>query len=104
VLKARLAGKLDFSKIEDGINRLVEDIGKQTLRNAKANTPIRSGNARRNWSQTDSPGLFEVSNSVPYIEQLERGRSRQAPRGIIKPTVKKAFTGFTNISRKRITR
>ena len=104
MLKARLAGKLDFSKIEDGINKLVEDIGKQTLRNAKANTPIRSGNARRNWSQTDSPGLFEVSNSVPYIEQLERGRSRQAPRGIIKPTVKKAFTGFTNISRKRITR
>ena len=103
MLKARLAGKLDFKKIEDGINRLVEDIGKDTLRTAKANTPIRSGNARRNWKKSDSPGLFEVSNSVPYIEQLERGRSRQAPRGIIKPTVKKTFAGFTNKSR-RITR
>lgn len=104
MLKARLAGKLDIKNIEDGINKLVEDIGKQTLRSAKANTPIKSGRARRGWTSEQGPGLFEVQNSVPYIEQLEKGRSKQAPRGIIKPTVKKAFTGFTNIGRKRITR
>lgn len=104
MLKARLAGKLNIRDFEDSINKVVADIGKDTLRQAKANTPIRSGNARRNWKKSDSPGLFEVSNSVPYIEQLEKGRSKQAPRGIIKPTVKKAVTGFTNISRKRITR
>lgn len=102
MLKAKLAGKLDLQDLETQINDLIEDVSRRTLKTAKANTPIRSGRARRGWS-TDStgPGLFEVQNSVPYIEQLEKGRSKQAPRGITKPTVK-AVTGF--ISRRQLKR
>tara|TARA_X000000950_G_scaffold83489_1_gene105064 strand:- start:1418 stop:1726 length:309 start_codon:yes stop_codon:yes gene_type:complete len=102
MLKARLAGKLNIQDLETQINDLIEDVSRRTLKTAKANTPIRSGRARKSWS-TDSkgPGQFEVSNSVPYIEQLEQGRSKQAPRGITKPTVK-AVTGY--ISRRQLKR
>lgn len=92
MLKARLAGKLDISELERSVDKLISDISKRTLATAKANTPIRSGLARNSWTKKEGPGLFEVQNSVPYIEQLEKGRSRQAPRGIVRPTVR-AITG-----------
>ncbi len=88
MLKARLAGKLDIRELERSVDKLVTEISKKTLTTAKANTPIRSGRARRSWTKREGPGLFEVQNSVPYIEQLEKGRSKQAPRGIVKPTVR----------------
>jgi hypothetical protein len=50
---------------------------------AQANTPIKSGNARRGWTK----GLKEIKNQVPYIGKLEAGASRQAPKGIIGPTL-----------------
>jgi len=54
----------------------------------KKNTPIRSGNARRNWNkQVDKQG-WELSNRVPYIERLDNGWSKQAPQGITKPSIK----------------
>ncbi len=88
MLKARLAGKLDISELERSVDKLISDVSKRTLATAKANTPIRSGRARNSWTSKEGPGLFEVQNSVPYIEQLEKGRSRQAPRGIVRPTVR----------------
>lgn len=57
---------------------------------ARKNTPKRSGNARRNWKQTSDARGFEVENRVPYIERLEAGSSKQAPRGIIRPTLRGA--------------
>lgn len=52
-------------------------------------TPKRSGNARRNWKKTKSDGTgFEVENRVPYIERLEQGHSKQAPRGFVNQTLK----------------
>ena len=52
-------------------------------------TPKRSGNARRNWKKTKSDGSgFEVENRVPYIERLEAGHSKQAPRGFVNQTLK----------------
>ena len=88
MLKARLAGKLDISELERSVDKLISDVAKKTITTAKANTPIRSGRARNSWTTKQGPGMFEVQNSVPYIEQLEKGRSRQAPRGIVKPTVR----------------
>jgi hypothetical protein len=62
---------------------LAEDV----FQDAKANTPIRSGNARRNWTKTVSSRSAVVENKVPYIERLEAGYSKQAPRGILGPTL-----------------
>ena len=52
-------------------------------------TPIRSGNARRNWQETTSKDGFEVTNSVPYIERLENNWSKQTRgKGITGPALK----------------
>jgi hypothetical protein len=48
----------------------------------KAHTPIRTGNARRST-------VFKKDTIVaayPYAQQLDNGRSRQAPDGMSKPT------------------
>lgn len=57
-------------------------------------TPKRSGRASRGWQKTGSfePGRQQapqevLRNDVPYVGLLEQGRSRQAPRGMIGPSV-----------------
>ena len=42
-------------------------------------TPIDTGAARQGWSLQKSSNGFEITNNVPYIEQLNRGHSKQAP-------------------------
>jgi hypothetical protein len=77
-------------KIKDNITPGVENIIKvlqQTLPQVaadtfKANTPIRTGNARR---KTRKQGM-NVRAGYPYATELEKGRSRQAPEGMAKPT------------------
>ena len=48
---------------------------------------VLSGNARRNWNTEIRRDGFVVENRVPYIERLEAGASKQAPRGITTPAV-----------------
>ncbi len=82
-----------------GINKLTEALQKTveaTVSNtaevfetaAKRYTPKRSGNARRNWQRQSNDTGFAVENRVPYIERLEAGSSKQAPRGIVRPTLR----------------
>ena len=47
-------------------------------------TPIRTGNARRS---TRLRGNI-ISADYPYAERLDRGSSRQAPKGMSEPTEK----------------
>lgn len=47
------------------------------------NTPIRSGNARRNTSKQGS----EIRASYPYAQRLDNGWSRQSPDGMVRPTL-----------------
>jgi hypothetical protein len=65
------------------IAELAEDI----YQDAKANTPVRSGNARRSWTKQVTKTGANINNQVPYIERLEKGWSKQAPKGIIGPTL-----------------
>jgi hypothetical protein len=48
---------------------------------------VRSGRAKNAWTEATSKNNFKVENRVPYIDKLEAGASRQAPRGIIGPTL-----------------
>jgi HK97 gp10 family phage protein len=73
--------------LDTTLAKFVSDLGKEVLADAKANTPVRSGNARRNWTKSDTKSGFRVTNNVPYIERLEAGASRQAPKGILGPTL-----------------
>jgi hypothetical protein len=89
----------DFQKSVDALFNKVKD---QTLLAARQNTPKDTGFARSQWKQSKTANRFEVSNKTPYIGALERGHSKQAKRGITKPTIKKV-KGYINNTR-RITR
>ena len=65
----------------------IDEIADEVFVDIRANTPIKTGNARRNWTKKVTKDNFVVENRVPYIERLEAGASRQAPKGIIGPTL-----------------
>lgn len=46
-------------------------------------TPIDTGRARKGWQKRQN----SVENQVPYIDRLERGWSKQAPRGFVKQAI-----------------
>lgn len=46
-------------------------------------TPIRSGNARRN---TQLKGKKEIIANYPYAQRLDQGYSKQSPEGMTQPT------------------
>ena len=47
------------------------------------NTPVRSGNARRNTRKSGNA----IDANYPYAQRLEEGYSRQAPKGMTEPTI-----------------
>jgi|15BtaG_2_1085339.scaffolds.fasta_scaffold16778_3 hypothetical protein len=72
-----------------------EQFNKAYISELKAVTPVAKGTARRGWrsvyrnqlgKQTNYP---VIKNDVPYIDVLEQGHSKQAPRGIINPANKR---------------
>lgn len=97
MLKAKLAGRFSVSELKRDIDKIISDIANQTKSIAEKQTPIDTGRARRGWSKREIVNGYAIENAVPYIGFLEKGRSKQAPRGILKPTVRKV-TG--NIKRK----
>ena len=64
--------------------RVANDI----LEVARSKTPIDQGKARRGWRSENRYREISVVNRVPHIEALERGHSKQAPNGILGPTVR----------------
>jgi hypothetical protein len=73
--------------LEKSLERLVKKIADDVYVTAKSKTPVRSGRARNAWTEATSKNNFKVENKVPYIGKLEAGASRQAPKGIIGPTL-----------------
>ena len=88
MLRVRFAKSNNFVALTKAVEDMFANVGQNTLKLAKQNTPIRSGRARKSWTQESTKSGFEVKNNVPYIEQLEKGRSKQAPRGITQPTTR----------------
>lgn len=69
------------------LDKAMNDLAQEVFVDARSNTPVKSGNARRNWQKNMAKDGFSVINRVPYIERLEAGASKQAPKGIIGPTL-----------------
>jgi len=68
--------------------KLLDQIATDTLAVAKRNTPIDKGQARRGWRLESSYKQKNIVNRVSHIVPLENGRSKQAPRGILGPTIR----------------
>lgn len=47
------------------------------------NTPVATGNARKNTSQVRD----EIRAEYPYAGRLDQGYSKQSPRGMVEPTL-----------------
>lgn len=67
---------------------LITQVAKDTLDVAKRNTPIDKGQARRGWRLESSYKEKNIVNRVSHIVPLENGRSKQAPGGILGPTIR----------------
>jgi len=61
-----------------------DKMAKLALPTFKANTPIKTGNARSNT------GVFknEIIADYPYATRLDEGYSKQKPNGMTRPTIK----------------
>lgn len=75
------------AELQKELGRFVEEVMSDTLDVARSKTPIRSGQARRAWKKTGRGQGSRIENRTPYIGRLDQGSSRQAPNGIIKPTL-----------------
>lgn len=75
------------SDLQKDLGRFTEQVMADVLETSRKYTPIRSGQARRNWKKSGAGTATTVVNRVPYINRLNEGSSRQAPNGIIKPTL-----------------
>lgn len=66
-----------------GVKRQLQQLPKEALTEFVKNTPIRSGNARRN---TKLEGKDVIRAKYPYAKRLDEGYSKQSPEGMVKPT------------------
>lgn len=74
--------------LEKEKDRIVDQIAEDTLDLIVSKTPIDKGQARDGWRRENVKDGFNIVNRVPYIDLLEKGRSKQAPRGILGPTTR----------------
>ena len=75
------------TELKRTLQEFVKEVADEAFKTARAKTPIKTGNARRNWTKSVTAKDAVIQNRVPYIERLEAGASRQAPKGILKPTL-----------------
>jgi hypothetical protein len=77
-----MAGEIS-KRIQDLTDSLTgEKLAQQAYGVFRATTPIRSGNARSNTRLSQN----DISANYPYAQRLDRGYSKQAPRGMTQPT------------------
>lgn len=69
--------------LERDIDQVQSFILEEFRRQVIPRTPIDTGQARRGWQTRQS----SVENRVPYIERLEGGWSKQAPRGFVNQAI-----------------
>jgi hypothetical protein len=55
----------------------------------KRRSPVRSGLYKKSWNKRSTKAGAVIGNAQPYAEKLEvgPGRSRQAPLGVIVPSI-----------------
>lgn len=93
MISVKFKPKFDVKEMTKQINSLLNDIKTKTYATARSLTPVRSGYAKSQWTKKSRAGGFSVENKTPYIQYLDKGSSKQAPKGITIPTVKK-MTGY----------
>jgi len=118
VLGAAETFKSVDEELVETVNSLARIQGLDTVNELKKNTPVDTGRARNSWLLTSDKNSFidaqggyssagtgqmgpvsnkdietlYITNGVPYIEDLNKGSSKQAPARFVESAVLKAFT------------
>ena len=91
--------KIIFKDIKRSLGRAMDQLFEDINRDIRDTTPVLTGRAQRGWRYTPRYKIGYqgalIHNNVEYITSLDRGSSRQAPNGMVKPAIDK------NIRRKR---
>lgn len=74
-------------KLKKTLQMTIQQVADEVEKTAKSKTPVKTGYTRSKWTKKVKQKDFTVANRVPWIERLEAGASKQAPRGIIGPTL-----------------
>ena len=67
-----------LKKIQKKLDQLPQEAYKEFVKD----TPIKSGNARRNTKLVGN----EIQANYPYAKRLDEGYSKQSPQGMVQPT------------------
>ena len=89
-LKIEVRGVANTIKqVEADYHGFLERVADTILSEAPKFTPKRTGLAAKGWEKKMTKDNFSVENRVPYVGYLEKPyvKSKQAPRGIIGPTL-----------------
>lgn len=74
----------------------VQRLGQSLFTEIRQRTPVDTGTAKAGWKSRNTQQGFEISNNVPYIGILDKGRhmtrrgmrgSKQAPNGMVGPSL-----------------
>lgn len=82
-MRVNLEVKSNIAKAMAEYSKIASTVAKKTYTYFKEETPIRSGNARRN---TRLKGQTIEAN-YNYAGKLDEGYSKQAPEGMTKPSI-----------------
>ncbi len=89
-LKIEVSGIAETMKeVQAEYRDFLERVADTIVEEAPKFTPKRTGLASRSWESKMQKDNFEVTNTTNYAGYLEKPyvKSRQAPRGIIGPTL-----------------
>ena len=82
-----------FNELDNGLKiETRKNLKSQTealVKDLKSVTPVDTGKARDSWKAEISEKGFKISNSVEYIERLNKGSSKQAPAHFVEKTALK---------------
>jgi len=89
MLKISVSGTTQVMRsLEREKENLMSTVAQDILGVARQKTPIDQGQARRGWRLESAFQQKRIVNRVPYIVRLEEGHSKQAPNGILGPTIR----------------
>lgn len=89
-IKIEVRGVADvIDSVQSQYHEFLERVADTIAEEAPKFTPKRTGRAAKGWENLSSQGEISVENRVPYVGYLEKPyvKSKQAPRGIIGPTL-----------------
>ena len=87
----RISGRIIGRKLKPQLETIKKNqarlLANDIFRGVKDKTPVDTGRAKRGWRLLTKRFGFTIYNMVPYTRFLEKGSSRQAPDGMIRPTI-----------------